>query len=100
VAFRIQSNLIWVMAKLAQQFRQTFGAPPLLFRHLLLLFGALAELRFAQERGTLHLSLLLGSRLRLLGVCRNPFAIHILPSQLQPLFAVMAPLPPRPRPAS
>jgi hypothetical protein len=46
---------------LAQQFRQTFCAPPFLFSHFLRLFGALAELCFAQERGLFHLSLLLGS---------------------------------------
>lgn len=57
----LRSDLIWVLAELAQQFRETFRAPPFLFGYFLRLFGALAELCFAQERGLFHLSLLFGS---------------------------------------
>jgi hypothetical protein len=49
------------LAELAQQFSKAFCTPPFLFRRFLRLFRALAELRFAQERGLFYLSLLLGS---------------------------------------
>jgi hypothetical protein len=57
----LRSDLIWVLAELSQQFRQMLRAAPFLFRRLLRLFGALTKLCFAQKRGLLHLSLLLGS---------------------------------------
>ncbi len=47
------------MAELAQHFHQPLRAEPFLFRRLLRLFSALAELRFVKERRFYPLTFLL-----------------------------------------